>query len=147
MPSQLNAVIAYLVVMFGTVAETFDGPTPTDPPAEFILVGSSGDDDEDVATTDREWAPEGNRWIEETGEVVCSIWVQSGDTDLVGRRARQDELFDACEAAVLADPTLGGLCNWKEPAFIPRTRLRQNQANSGSLARLIFSVRYQALLT
>lgn len=146
-PSRLDDVITSLVALFdaATTAQVIDGPTPVTPDADFILVGSTGDADEDAATVERDWSAMGNRWIEETGEVVCSIWAQSGDTDLSAQRTRLATMFAACEAALLTDPTLGGLL-FRDPVSIPVSRLRQQQTTAGAVVHLIFTVRFQALL-
>lgn len=151
-PSRLDDVAAALVAIFTSAGgvTVYDGPAPTQPNIgeSYALVGNDGDPtnpDTDAASTDRDWSSLGNRWVQETGEVVCCVAATSGDTDITVVRARAFALFALLEAALLADPTLGGL-TFGEPASIPSTRLRQTQNSQGCAARLVFVVRYQALL-
>lgn len=141
-----NVITALSTLLTGTV---FDGPRPTaDYPETFTLIGSTGDPDEEAATTEREWSPMANRWIRESGDIECVVISWSGDTDVVARRLAAVAQFEAHTASILADPTLGGLLDpGEEPLMVTGTRLFQSQTSAGVEVRMVFTVRFHALLT
>lgn len=147
----LGQVITALVSTFTTAnptATVIDGPRPTsDRATSFILVGSTGDDDDDATTDDTLSALGPGTWHDENGEVFCSAWAWSGDTDIVTVRTSALGLYRACRDAVAADRTLGGALPLAGLAQVTRARLRQQQTSEGALVRVVFSVTYSTILT
>lgn len=150
MSTVLGQVITALVSTFTTAnptATVIDGPRPSsDRPPLFILVGSTGDEDDDATTDDTLSDMGPGTWHDESGEVFCSAWAWTGDTDPAGVRASALAAYAACRDAVAADRTLGGILQLPGLAQVSNMRLRQS-AEGGSLARVIFSVTYGSTLT
>jgi hypothetical protein len=146
----LGDVIAALVALFdaATSAKVFDGPKPeTSGVKDYVLVGSTGED-EDSASADfalSDLGPGG--WVDETGSVECSAWSWSGGTDIAAQRSAAVATFEACRDAVHADRTLGGALDLNELATVTGFRLRQAQTTEGAIARVLFTVTYQTVLT
>lgn len=148
----LPDVISRLGTMFTTAVSpvaVFDGPVP--PAAnktDFVLVGSTGDDFEDGATVGRVLSDLGDgTWFDESGEVFCSAWSWSGDTNIAARRTAVTTMATACAAAVAADRSLGGLLVAPGLALVSDFRYQPRQSAEGALVRLIFSVTYTHLNT
>lgn len=145
----LNEAINYLGVLFTAAVRpipVFDGPKP---PAvnnqQFVVVGSAGDDD-DGAVLDLTPSTLGpGDWLDESGEIICSAWSWSGDTDVASRRAEALAAAGACVAAVQADRTLGGLLI--DEATVGNLRYQAVQFKEGALVRASFSVTYLGLNT
>lgn len=128
----------------------FDGPQaqrPTDP--QFVLVGASeidGNDGEEASSNSNR-SDMGNGGLrEDTGEVTCSAWAWSGDTDLAALRRQALGLVDRCQDVLTAAPQLGGALPFGYYADVGSVRIRQEQTGSGALARVTFSVTYTTLL-
>lgn len=147
---RLDDVIAALVARFTSAVSptlVFDGPNDqaASSPA-FVLVGSTGED-EDGATLDADWSPVGpGRWREEAGEVVCSAWAYSGGRDLPARRAIALGLATSCAESVHQDRSLGGILTGNG-AQVSRFRYQPRQTTEGAVVRVVFTVSYRTLLT
>lgn len=146
----LDDVILALVARFGTAvtAPVYDGPVPAAVnKGDFVLVGSTGEDD-DGGAVDLELSTLGpGTWLEEVGEVVCSCWSWSGGTDLPARRAAADALTAACVTAVATDRTLGGLLVAPGLAEVTAIRYQPRQTSEGAICRFTFSVLYRHVNT
>ena len=147
--ASLPDVIAALVTTFdgATTAQVFDGPVPTsEKPTDYVLVGSTGEDEDD-ASADFELSPMGpGDWYDETGAVECSAWSWTGDTDITVPRAACIATFEACRDAVAANRTLGVL-PLNGLATVTGMRLRQQQTSAGAICRAVFTVTYRNTLT
>jgi hypothetical protein len=113
----------------------------------FVVVGSEGEDD-DGATVDltpSEMGP--GTWTDELGAVICSAWAQTGGTDKAKMRAAAGADAEACVAAVLADPTFGGLLVAGNRATVSAIRYRAMQTEKGAFARFSWTVSYGHLNT
>jgi hypothetical protein len=146
----LNDVIAALDVLFTAAVDVpvFDVPDPSVINNDrFIVIGSEGEDDDGatVDLTESTLGPGG--WLDETGEVVCSVWAASGGTDLAARRNAAATLTEACVAAVRNDRELGGLLVGAGVAGVSSLRYRLVQTPQGAFCRFSFSVSYQNLNT
>ena len=146
----LNAVLLALVSRFdgAVAAPVYDGPVPAAVNnGDFVLVGSTGED-EDGAAVDLELSEMGpGTWLNETGEVVCSFWSWTGGTNLPARRAAASALATACAAAVAADRTLGGLLVAPGLAEVSTIRYQPRQTSDGAICRFTFSVLYRHVNT
>lgn len=147
MASRLDDVLTSLVATFTTALPTvavFDGPPVTSPgDADLVIVGHDATPDSDAdMTVEQEWADLACSRRHETGEVVCCVVSQTGDTDLKARRDRAFVLLAACEAAVLADLSLGGVVM---SAQFARASARQFQNSAGSAVVAPFTVTYRAI--
>jgi hypothetical protein len=139
----LAALFAGLPALAGVVVS--DGP-PLDGMGspDFVLVGDDGLPDSTAEiTVEQEWADLACTRRHETGEVICSALSQTGDTDMQARRDRAFALFAACEAAVLADQTLGGVVLSSQLA---RAGARQFQNSAGAAVVVPFVVTYRAIV-
>lgn len=145
----LNSVLVGLhATLDAALAEdVYDGPTVTSGTEKvFVLVGSTGEDD-DAATTDLSLSNLGNRWDDESGEIVCSAWATSGSTDIPALRVTAAALVEACRDAVNASPRLGVLPTGYIARVAGRVALRQSQTSKGAAVRFTFTVTYSSLLT
>lgn len=147
MATALGPVMAALVTTFdaATTATVYDGPVPTsDGPTEYVLVGSTGEDDDDDATLDAVVSAMGpGNWHDETGEIRCSAWAWSGDTDIATVRNQAVALFEVCREAVEDDRTLGSTLPLNGLAEVGGAALRQQQTTAGAICRVVFTVRYR----
>lgn len=145
----LAEVIDRLVTVFdaAVAVDVYDGPKPeaVNKP-QFVVVGSSGDDEDGAAAdlTPSDTGPGG--WLDETGEIICSAWSWSGGTDVATRRSEALSLAESCLSALHADRTLGGLL--VVPGAVTSTlRYEARQPESGAIVRVSFTVAYTALIT
>lgn len=152
--SILPDVIDALVDTFSSAlpVPVFDGPLivrPSDP--LFVMVGATelpgwGDDGE-VAQGDSNRSDMGNgEFRDEHGFVTCAAFGWSGTTeDTSSLRRSVRDLLNACEQAILANPTLGVLMDGYFADF-GSVQLLQRQNSSGCIVRFTFSVTYSTLL-
>lgn len=158
MPSAIGDVLPALVAVWTAAlaaesATVYGGPKPTSATAlEYVTVGFDPTGDGEGVTTNQVISDLGNRWIDESGDVVCSVTVSSGGDDLVGLLARADDLFDLCDAALVADPTLGGVLtpgagDGGYARVLGAGGLEQSSGAQGSAVRLTFTAHYSTLLT
>ena len=146
--SRLGAVIDALVTTLdaGTTVEVYDGfPITSTAPTDFVIVGGTDDPDDDGASLDQSWAGLGAKARDEEGEIRCAVISQSGDTVLKIHRDRALVILGELEAAIRADPTLGGVVasGW---LHVTGGSLNQQQNANGSRARITFTVSYKARL-
>lgn len=147
--SQVDAVLTALQTVFavavGTSVPVYDGlPVTASADTAFVLVGDDGDPTSDqpaaaVTQTRTERSITG-AWTE-SGDVTCSVICQTGDDDLPGLRATSRTLMAAVEAAVRADPTLGGAAVRAQVVDLTVWQVRNAQ---GSAVRRVFTVHYDA---
>lgn len=142
--SRTPAVIDALVATWTAITTTYDGPVaPTTWPTEFCFVGGTEVPGEQAVHVSIAWAGLGAKARNETGTVTCVLIVQSGATNIKTDRDRVFVLFGLFEAAVVADPTLGGSVQsgWLLPLEFDYT---QRQNAQGSYARIEITVTYSA---
>jgi hypothetical protein len=139
----LPAVLDRLVALLPTLPNwagvvVYDGPPLTqDDPLDFVTVGYV--DGEDFGGTFEPVPGLGDLW-EEAGTVRSEIVSQTGDDDIAGRRARAFALFNAWQAAVQADQTLGGVVSSAGLS----ADLQPVQNVGGSAVRLAVTLTYTA---
>jgi hypothetical protein len=146
MPSRLDDVLTTLVATFTTAlpgVNVYDGPPVTSPgDADLVIVGHDATPDSTAdVTVEQSYVDLACTRRQETGEVVCCVVSQTGDTDLNARRSAAFVLLAACEAALVADMTLGGLVR---SAQFDRGTARQMQNQAGSAVVASFTVAYRA---
>lgn len=158
MATRLWDVQARLASIFTTAAPTakvFSGPRSRSgsAPRTFVLVGSDGGETGLESTVDglsatQQFSSLGpGTWRHETGEVICSAWAWSGNTTIDSARAALQALLTACEGAVDADPTLGDLLADPDVAEFTGHGITESQTSRGPFARVVFTIRYGALIT
>lgn len=144
-----NQAIDYLGTLFATAVSVsvYEGQPTAVNDRQFVVVNSTGETGEDLTTVRLEPSTLGpGTWLDESGEVACSAWSWSGGTDMSARRAEALSLGASCVTAVQADRTLGGLLVGPD-AVVSELRLEATQFKEGPLARVSFTVAYQALNT
>ena len=160
MPFLLWSVRSRLTALFEGVfasdasVEVFDGPrTRSTPRPTFLLVGVGGD----VAPSTDPEASEGGSArhemvvfgprLDEVGGVPCTLVSWSGSADLAGPRAVAADKLAECEAAIAADPTLGGLLLGEQGAFLDEVSVRERQTSKGAVVEVVFNVAYRAAVS
>jgi hypothetical protein len=147
--SQVDAVLTALQTVFATAVgasvPVYDGLPATDSAdTAFVLVGHDGDvGSNNPAATVEQTRTERNITgvYTESGDVTCSVICQTGDDDFPGLRTNSRTLMAAVEAAVRADPSLGGVA---VRAQITDLSLWQFRNLKGSGVRRVFTVHYDA---
>lgn len=153
MPSAIGEVVPALVGVFTTAlaaepTKVYGGPKPTSANArEYVLVAFNPEPDGNGVETEQDISDLGNRWVDEQGTVQCSVTCWSGSTDPAPLLARCDTLLDLLDAALVADPTLGGVIYAGYFArILGAASLRQESTADGAIVRLGFTVTYSTLL-
>lgn len=134
-----------------TLADVYDG-TPVNYEAleRAVIVGADAASDEGISgTITQDWrdagpAPAAHR--EEWGEVVCTVWAQSGDDDLGAVRDAAFAILDECLNAVhnivsLGIPEVTNLIGLRSGTPI------QRRTKNGVICEIAFRVRYQAIFS
>lgn len=158
MPTLVWDVRSALVDLFTETLDVkvFDGPqSRAAVPKSYVLVGTDGgdtgqgEDGGDFATTSQELSPMGpGTWRDETGEIVCSLWVWGGSTTFAPLRASATAVLDSIELALRSDRTLGDLlAPGGGYAELGSVRIREDQTENGARLRAVFTVSFRALLT
>lgn len=78
---------------------------------------------------------------QEDGVIGCSLWAQSGSSDLTTLRTRAFQLLSAADTAIRLDPTFGGTCFY---AYLESNSVNYRQTTQGGAVVLNFSISYQA---
>lgn len=114
MASVLDDVTTALVALFTAALPLVpvynDDPVTNEADAAFVLVGDDGDpESERESSFEQEWADLACSSRYERGSIPCSALASSGDTDPDATRSAAFALLAACESALRANRTLGGL--------------------------------------
>lgn len=147
--SRVPAMIAQLVTQLDAALDVpvFDGPAFGDDARSSWLEVGIGDpnDPEGVAATSRmEWRGLGARSRDEEIEIFCAAWAWTGDDGLTAPRALAYELAAEAEAALVADPSLGGVALF---GGVSELTLRQGYSTEGATVGVMFQVRAKARLS
>jgi hypothetical protein len=144
-PLVVAKLVAYLPTLPGwSVVSVFDGPPVTDdsPPnyctVGYVLSTNSTDDHSGSYSTTQD--PSGFR-IQETGEIMSQLTVQTGDVDLPGMRGLAFSLTDALDASIRVDRTLGGVLAPESTVDLAVQPLSV-QNRDGTAFSVVFNVRY-----
>lgn len=153
--SRVDATIARLVAIWDAEAALSDavvndGPVkpPFDAYPELVMVGHDGEEESTAgagAQSSQDFVGIGtNSRRDEQIDITCAVICNRPDEGLKDCRARAYELYDACEAAVLADHTLGvgtaGTPGALRNAVVSQATLFQSNNADGVRARLVFTV-------
>lgn len=144
----LPGVITALVALFDATVDVpvYDGPTVTgDRPTSYVMVGDPEDESGSLTLELSSLGP--GTWQDESGEVVCSAAVGSGDTDVASARATAFALFEQLRDAVNADRTIGGALALNPLGQVGRASLVQQQTTEGVVVVVTFAVPYRTTLT
>jgi hypothetical protein len=158
--SRQNAVINRLIAIWEGAFDprqvyVADGPYIDQRTADSVVSvgfdGSEDGSDGEATNSDQEWVGLGtNNRRDEAIQVTCSALSWIGDNSPTTARARAYALVDACEAAVLADTTLGlgppGQPGAVRNAMVSGLQLFQANNAGGAKARVVFTVSCTARL-
>lgn len=146
-----TVVLDVLDALTGTLRAALDCPVIDGPPdigdplPLAVIVGYDGDSDDGraggVAQEWRTLGPEASR--DETGDVVCAVWAQSGDEPFWVLRSRVRGVLVAVQEVLRAAPTLDveGLL-WVQ---LRAADLFQGDAD-GNVVRLVFYVSFMSVI-
>lgn len=152
MPSVLKDVRTYLAALYGGAnsgTPTYVGPrNRSNTPKKYLLVGVDGIDELEAGMRSTQ-SPSSlsGPWRDETGEVDCTAIAWTGGDDLEQIRADVDAIVAACEAALNADPTLGGLLSLTGFAEVTSLDVRETRTSKGPYVEAVFTTSYSTVLT
>lgn len=147
-PKVPPALVALLPTLSGWGdVRIFDGrPVMTSPPPLRCTVGyvedetgSAGDFNQEVGSIDGLY--------DEAGAVRCELVIQVGGSAVTGLRARAAALLDTLDAALRADPSLGGVLSTPGSTVTLGADFVPAQNASGASVRVVFSVSYSTSTT
>lgn len=150
MSSKLDDVTDALVTAFTGLSGLAsvlisDGPIVGDPSfADALLIGDDGDpESQAMSVAEQSWTDLACTRRREDGEIICAAVSQSGDTNMQTRRDRVMALIGACEDALRADLSLGGVV---QAVQLVRASVQPYQNANGSAVVAPFVVAYWALV-
>lgn len=142
----MHAVILALVALFDAAVSVTvrDGPFPTADVGDSIVVGvnANGEGTRVVRPVETALA----EFDDETVDIPGIIYTSNGDGDIPAARLAALALFDACDDALKANPSLTGLLIAGGRARISDYELVPSTA-SGAEVLLTFTVQYDTRLT
>lgn len=142
---KFGAVIDALVTLAASTSaeKVYDGPTVSgDTPSDFIVLGGTEDPDDEPSSFEQSWNGLGAKTKNEAGEITCAILVGTGGEGVKESRDRALVILAEFEAAVRADPSLGGVLSggW---CHVSGGRHVQRLNTQGLYVRVTFTVAYQ----
>lgn len=142
---RIGAVIDALVTLAGTTSalSVYDGPAnTTTTTTDYVVIGGTEDPDDEPSSFDQSWNGLGAKTKNEVGEITCAVLVGTGNDDVKVARDRALAILGEVEAAVRADPSLGGVLigGW---AHVSSGRHVQRRNSQGLYVRITFTVAYQ----
>lgn len=154
MSAKADAVILALTSLWQAAMTTTlagvqvaDGPqVNSDPSPAWLFVGSDGgapSEFMEAANAQQSWLAFG-KIKREDGSVTCAAVVVQGGTDIPSARAAVYGIVSAAEDLLRTDPTLGGVVSLQ--SYLSSHRCLVMQTNDGVVARVVFTVTYQAQL-
>lgn len=153
MPSALRDVRAYLATLYDEAnpdVPVYEGPRNRQPaPKCYLLVGVNGIDELEAGMRSAQVVSplSGDGWREEAGEVDSTAVAWTGGEDMTQIRDDVETLVAACEAAVNADRTLGGLLRLTGFAEVTSLDVRESRTDKGPFVEAVFTTSYSTLLT
>lgn len=139
-PAVCDALVSTLTTALAGTATVYDGQWVTAPAGTKSYVAVGWTPDGDGPEGQQEWAGLGNRARTESIDIPCYADAYSGSTSTAARRNAAFELFAACEDALRADPTLGGVVPQPGWSQIGTYAVRQEQTDSGLEVGITFHV-------
>jgi hypothetical protein len=153
MPSAIRDVRSKLFTIFDAAlagTQVFDGPRPrSTAPKKYLVVGVNGIDEAEagIRSTQVQSSLSGD-WREEAGEIDCTAVAWDGGDDMTKIRADVESMVDICEAAVVADRTLGGILTLNHSlAETTRVDVREQRTDKGPFVECVFTISYATVLT
>lgn len=109
-PSRVTAVADAILTALGSIPDVtiLDGPTPTVPRGDVIMVGAGGE--ASFLVTQEPMPGLGDAYTELL-HVICSLWSWSGSAGMKARRDRAAAMLELVASALHADRKLGGACD------------------------------------
>lgn len=146
MSSQIPAAIDKLVALFEAAlpdVTVADGPQVEFSTPEWAVVGGDGvvQEEDDAARGLQKWTGLGARIRDEAIDVVCAVGSSTGasESSMKPRRDAVWVLLDAVEAALRADPGLGGFTTGGAAA-VTETSLKYVTNTQGVAAVVVFTI-------
>lgn len=146
MSTQVPQAIDKLVALFTAALPgvlVADGPQTTFPSPRWAVVGGDGpvQDEEDAARATQVWNGLGALVRNETIDVVCAVGSSTGNAETTLKTRRDDAyaLLGPIEAALRADPGLGGFTTGGAAA-INETALKYLTNAGGVAAVIVFTI-------
>jgi hypothetical protein len=137
-PAALDALYSSFVASNSLAGvQITDGAPMTDLASDFITVGWTPYDDA-AAASQQVPAQLGQLRRQEEFVINCYADSYSGDASTSTRRARVFALVDACDAVLVADPTLGGALT--QYALLTSVDLRQERSERGLSIGAVFRI-------
>lgn len=112
-----------------------DGPTPTVPREDVIMVGAGGE--ASFLVTQEPMPGLGDAYTELV-HIICSLWSYSGSTDMKPRRDRAAAMLELVATALHADRKLGGACDIVSMG--PELEWLQQSDTSGAACSIGFAI-------
>lgn len=150
--SRVPALIAQLVAQLDAAldVQVFDGPAfGDDARASWLEIGvddpeMSGSGGLTAASSRIKWAGLGAKSRDEEISVLCAAWAWTGEDRMSVPRATAYELVAAVEAALFADPSLGGVALF---GGLSELTLRQGLTADGATVVVLFQVEAKVRLS
>lgn len=154
MATKTDAVILALAGLWQAATTTtlagvqvVDGPqVNSDPSPAWLFVGSDGGEPSEFmesSNAQQSWLAF-NKIKREDGFVTCAATAVRGDTDIPAARADAYGIVSAAEDLLRTDPSLGGVVSLQ--TYLSSHQLFVAQTEKGAVARVVFTVTYQAQL-
>lgn len=154
MSTKADAVILALTGLWQAATTTtlagrqvVDGPqASSDASDDWLFVGSDGSEPTqfmEAANAQQSWLAFG-KVKREDGFVTCAAVSRRGDTDIPAARASAYATVSAAEDLLRTDPSLGGVVSLQ--SYLSSHQCFVTQATAGAVARVVFSITYQAQL-
>jgi len=142
LPAVQAALVALWTAALPDTPVYDDDPNVGDLDYTYVLVGDDEDPDSETSSTfEQEWADLGCSSKHERGAIPCVAVASTGDTDPIAVRTTAYQLLAACETALRANRTLGGLVMTSQ---LQRGASAAGQATEGALAKVQFEITYLA---
>ena len=141
-PAVRDALVAAATA---TGVETWDGKKNSFLPAEVIIVGADETGADDLNHIRQAYVGAGGQSKDENGEIVVTIIVQTGDSDVT--KANRDRVFTISgqlETTFRSDPSLAGVVGSPGWVHMDEATPTERQNADGSYCRLLVIVSYQA---
>jgi hypothetical protein len=138
----MRAIVAALKANLPTDTVVIAGQGATDSPdMRYVLVGVEDADDTSYSravTGSQSWAQLGGMRRDEVFTIHCVAVAWNGDEDSLAAMDSAFALMGAIEAALVADPSLGGALLWAPG--ITTFGMKWTQDNQGAAAHIPFDV-------
>ena len=125
----------------------YDGPRAKGATKQrYIVVGAivspEGEPAGDGGAASHEWSTMGPGERQEVGTIPCTVIAWHGSTRFGELREAVAAIVDACETALVADPTLGGVLDDLHEADLTGVTVAETQTTKGAAVTAVFTVTY-----